>query len=262
MSVTSRVILAGVAAVSLYYGKTQLTKEFSADEVFRRARPQIELLMRSDPATRDMMIDGLKADLSIARDDTQRCRVGLLAEATAHARGNKEAAGKMLERRSFTPYSECEPDQREGNSPNKWYVYGGAVGLIITGISLLVNLVGALRGRAAARRVEAAERRERAARRREEDEEPIDVEESRRILIAASDVLRESDVVLRHPLIGSVDPVLVRELRDIRADLSVASTTEVRDVDQIRMSTYRVSDVLRRVQGAIRLADTADSGAP
>lgn len=176
MSVTSKVILAGVAAVSLYYGKTQLSKEFSADEVFRRARPQIELLMRSDPATRDMMIDGLKAELSIARDDTARCRVGLLAEATAHARGNKEAAGKMLERRSFTPYSECEPDQREGNSPNRWYVYGGVVGLIVTGISLLVNLVGALRQRAATARAERVAAGRERARRREEDEERRDDE--------------------------------------------------------------------------------------
>lgn len=172
MRTKSGIILAAVAIGSLYYGSALKSKEYSAEEVFRRAKPAIETLMRADPVKRDEMIDRLKARLRSARDDTERCKVGLFAEATARTKGDEVAAAAMIERRSLTPYLECEPDHRDGNSPNRWYTYGGIIGLIVAGISLVTNLAGTLMQRSAARRTERAARTEAArARRRREDEE-------------------------------------------------------------------------------------------
>ncbi|MFH1520021.1 MAG: hypothetical protein ABID61_00075 [Candidatus Micrarchaeota archaeon] len=171
MGTVSKVMIAAAAIGALYYGNQQMKTRFSAEEVFRRAKPKIEMLMRSDQTTSGNMVDALKRDLLDARDDTERCKVGLLAEATAHTKGDVAVAEKMIDRRSLVPYAECEPDQRESNSPDKWWKYGGFVGLLYAGISLVTSLVGILRGKAAARQAQMAERRERL-RRREEDDVP------------------------------------------------------------------------------------------
>ncbi|VVC03162.1 Uncharacterised protein [Candidatus Bilamarchaeum dharawalense] len=150
MRVKTGIILAAAGAAMLYYGHSQMNREYSAESVFQRTKPKIEMLMRADPSAQERMIQGLKSGLKGAKDDTERCKIGLLADASAHARGDMEVAKKIIDRRSLTPYAECEPEARADKSPNKWYNYGGWGAIALAAISLVTSLVEAIRRRGTA----------------------------------------------------------------------------------------------------------------
>jgi hypothetical protein len=126
--------------------------------------------MRADPATQERMIDGLRGSLLGAKDDTERCKIELLAVATAHSRGDQAAAQKEIERRSLKPYSECEPENREAKSKNIWYKYGGFAAIGIALISLVFTVIDYARQKVGEARRERSTRAAESRRRREEDE--------------------------------------------------------------------------------------------
>lgn len=130
----------GKAAVLLLVGATVLGAEahnqatkFSSDRIWQRQAPVIERTLRSRPEAKQAKFEELRRSLRRHEDSTgqEKCVFETNFEALLRTDNDQEEADRLITRRSFRPYANCEPEARIKDSASKWYSLAGGAAFLI-----------------------------------------------------------------------------------------------------------------------------------